>query len=226
MTEELLFSDFEIDTICATEEWMEKKRPLLQGKNINTLIVTRDLLKKISSLDTPNKVLAIARFKDRSITNKPYADNLAIALDDVQDPGNMGTIMRLADWFGISTIICSSNCVDIYNPKVVQATMGSIFRLKNYSVALPEFLSGAINDSIPVYGASLEGKNIYQEELTSSGILVFGNESKGISDEVMKFVTKKIFIPSFSHNTNRAESLNIAVAAGIVCSEFRRRRIK
>jgi len=169
-------------------------------------------MKEISQLSTPNKLLAVVK--------KPEMISLAnsttiLALDGIQDPGNMGTILRTADWFGIQNIICSNQCVDIYNSKVVQSTMGSIFRVNIQYVDLKEYLK---TTKLPIYGALLEGENIYTKEL-SRGIIVMGNEGKGISGEILPLITHPIHIPKFG----QSESLNVSIATGIILSEFARR---
>ena len=147
---------------------------------------------------------------------------LALALDGVQDPGNLGTIIRVADWFGIKRIFCSMDTADCWNPKVVQATMGSIARVQICYLDLGRFVKSLPTD-YPVYGTLLDGDDIYTEKLTHHGIIVMGNEGNGISAVIRKHVNRKLLIPNFSIGTTRAESLNVAVATAIVCSEFRRR---
>jgi TrmH family RNA methyltransferase len=149
--------------------------------------------------------------------------NLTLVLDEIQDPGNLGTIVRLADWFGIRNIICSENCADLYNPKVVQATMGSFTRVKIHYISLPGFLEHALVLNIPVYGAFLEGENLYQRQLTENGLIVMGNEGKGISDVISGFISTKINIPSYPVGAITSESLNVAIATSVICAEFRRR---
>ena len=145
------------------------------------------------------------------------SSQLTIALDKVQDPGNMGTIIRTADWFGIHNIVCSSDSVDIYNPKVIQATMGSFFRVNIVYTDLKKFFSN--NSELAVCGALLDGENIYKKQLTTEGtVLLMGNESKGIAEELLPFVTEKIKIPSYG----KAESLNVATATAIICAEIKR----
>ena len=175
--------------------------------------ITAKELNQISLLTTPNKVLAVVRkIKTNSAIQK---DNLIIALDGIQDPGNLGTIMRIADWYGISDIICSKTTVDWYNPKVVQSSMGAIFRVNMHTVELRDWL---MNCELNIYGALLEGKNIYQETLPEKGVLVLGNEGNGISQELLPLITDAISIPRFGG----AESLNVSVAAAILVSEFKR----
>ncbi len=174
-------------------------------------IVTERELKQISSLSTPNKAIAVMR----QITDKIESTHFYLALDGIQDPGNLGTIIRLADWFGIHQIICSSDCVDCYNPKVVQASMGSIFRIQMHYVELADFLT---KSDLPIYGALLNGENIYTKTLQRKGILVMGNEGNGIRPELLPLVTQALTIPKFGE----AESLNVGIATAILLSEFSR----
>ncbi|MDI9309525.1 MAG: RNA methyltransferase [Limnohabitans sp.] len=172
-------------------------------------------LKKISSLTSPNNSLAIFKIP---LLRTPKKEGLIIALDDIRDPGNLGTIIRLCDWFGINQLICSEETVDAYNPKVVQATMGSLSRVNINYVDLKKFIS---NSKIPVFGTFMEGDNIYKNCLPNEGIIVLGNEANGISKEVENLVTQKISIPRFG-DTQATESLNVATATAIILSEFRR----
>jgi RNA methyltransferase, TrmH family len=174
---------------------------------------TEKQLNQVSTLKTPNKLLAVVR---KPLDQTVDLSGLVLALDGIQDPGNLGTIMRIADWFGIRQIICSNDTVDCYNPKVVQSSMGAVLRVSiNYS-DLEEVLS---NYTGKIYGAFLEGNSIYKEQLNQTGIIVLGNEGNGIRKEVSQFITDKIHIPSFGG----AESLNVSVAAGIIVSEFKRK---
>ena len=147
----------------------------------------------------------------------------SLALDDVQNPGNLGTIVRLADWFGIADIVCSEASADCFNPKVVQATMGAILRVRVHYTDLGAFLHDAGAAGLPVYGTFLEGENIYGTTLTEEGVVVMGNEGRGISQAAARAVTHKLFIPPYPTDRRGSESLNVAMATGIVCSEFRRR---
>ena len=173
-------------------------------------------LKKISFLKSPNTALAVFRIPDETPND---FKKLVVALDDVRDPGNLGTIIRLCDWFGVRDLVCSLATVDCYNPKVVQATMGSITRVNVNYVNLKEVLE-AQNDDI--YGAFIDGENVYETKLSSSGILVLGNEANGIGNSIEKLVTKRISIPRFGE-LQATESLNVANAAAILLSEFKRR---
>lgn len=171
-------------------------------------------MKEISLLTTPGELLAVVQFLPRS----EHQSDLVLVLDGIQDPGNLGTIIRTADWFGVSKIVCSHDTVDCYNPKVVQATMGSLFRMSIDYVDLSAYLS---KTDLPIYGALLDGVDMYTTPLEKKAVLVIGNEGKGISDEVKPWVTKPIFIPKYGE----AESLNAAMATGIILAEYRRSSI-
>lgn len=222
MVEEVLRSDFRVETLVCTSGFLND-HPEIRSK-VNELIeADSQSIQKASLMQNPQDALAVVC---QPVYFEPLLNlknDLILALDFIQDPGNLGTILRIADWFGINTVICSENTVDVFNPKVVQASMGAIFRVKTRYTNLEYFLKETANNQIPVYGTFLEGKDIYTEHLTRNGTLVLGNEGNGISDPVSKFVTQKLFIPSFSSEINKPESLNVAIATAICCSEFRRR---
>ena len=217
------------DLIVATQEWLHGKHFADQTEVIE---VTEEELKKVSFLQHPQQVLAV--FRQDTGTREEAEEkeknfgfsridtlNLSLALDGVQDPGNLGTIIRIADWFGITHIYCSQDTADVYNPKVVQATMGSIARVKvEYGnlLALVESLPA----DVPVYGTLLDGDNIYQQQLENRGLIVMGNEGKGISPALAKKVNRRLLIPNFPEGRATADSLNVAIATAITCSEFRR----
>lgn len=181
-------------------------------------LVSEDELQRISFQQHPQEVLAV--FHIPADVPSPIDDTeLSLALDGVQDPGNVGTIIRIADWFGIKHIYCSPDTADVYNPKVVQATMGSLAHVHITYCDLVPLLRDA---TVPVYGTLLDGHNIYEQQLTSNGIIVMGNEGNGISAEVRQLVDNRLLIPNFNKNTETAESLNVAIATAITCSEFRR----
>lgn len=186
-------------------------------------LITEEELRKISFLQHPQEVIAVFEIPLAPDSQLTLNDQLALALDGVQDPGNLGTIIRIADWFGISTIYCSLDTADAYNPKVVQATMGSLAHVHVLYTDLSELLNG-LPPSYPIYGTLLDGENIYEHELTSNGIIVMGNEGNGISSEVRRHITKRLLIPDYHTDGLRAESLNVAIATAITCSEFRRRQ--
>lgn len=222
MVEEALRSEYKIETLVCTAQFAGQ-HPEIQSKAKEIIEADRDSIQKASLLQNPQEALAIVRQPETEQPELDLSTDLCLALDFIQDPGNLGTILRIADWFGISTVICSENTVDVFNPKVVQASMGAIFRIKTLYTNLESFLSETSEKQIPVYGTFMEGNNIYTEPLTKNGIVVLGNEGNGISDPIGKLVNRKIAIPTFSTNPNKAESLNVAIAASICCSEFRRR---
>ena len=201
------------EAVFATADWQAPA-------GITPQLVTDDELRRISFLQHPQQVLALFPLPANC---KPSTLNLelSLALDGVQDPGNLGTIIRIADWFGISTIICSEDTVDAWNPKVVQATMGSIARVNIIYLNLPDFLDTLPTD-FPVYGTFLDGENIYTQQLTPDGLIIMGNEGNGISEAVRTKVNRRLLIPDF-HQGPTADSLNVAIATAITCSEFRRR---
>lgn len=185
-------------------------------------LITDDELRRISFLQHPQEVLAVFHIPETNHNSQFSIINyqLSLALDGVQDPGNVGTIIRIADWFGISQIFCSPDTADVYNPKVVQATMGS---LAHVSITYCDLVPLLSKTGVPVYGTLLDGQDIYQQTLSENGIIVMGNEGNGISPEVRQLVTNKLLIPNFNQNSETAESLNVAIATAITLSEFRRR---
>ena len=207
--QELLQSNFELEHLYTTQNDFETVQP-----SKHTIINEQDL-KKISALTTPNSCLAVFKIPSE---NKIIYSGLIVALDDIRDPGNLGTILRLCDWFGIKQIICSRETVDIYNPKVVQATMGSITRVNVNYVDLKTFIS---QTKLPVFGTFMNGENIYQSNLPQNGIIIMGNEANGISAEIEKTVTSRLTIPRFGE-LQKTESLNVATATAIILSEFKR----
>jgi TrmH family RNA methyltransferase len=216
---ELLKANFQLETIISTDEGL----PLLEHPGTEVILTSEVEMKKISLLKTPSQILAIVKQPKEQQLSSPLPNDFILALDTIQDPGNMGTIIRLASWFGIRTIVCSNDSVECFNPKVVQATMGAIAHVAIKYTHLPDLLPLALKENRTVYGTFLEGESIYTSPLDNNGIIVLGNEGKGISNEVERFITKKISIPSFSNGNKNIESLNVSIAAAIVCSEFRRR---
>ena len=184
-------------------------------------LISAKEMERISQLKTANSVLAVVELPRHSLAKAQPTKNLVLALDRVQNPGNLGTIIRLADWFGISDIVCSEDTADCFNPKVVQATMGAILRVRVHYTNLAEWLSEQAGTEI--YGTFLEGENIYSAQLDKSGVIVMGNEGQGISAEVAETVSHKLLIPPYPADRCGSESLNVAVATAVICSEFRRR---
>jgi TrmH family RNA methyltransferase len=209
------------ELIIATEEWLESH---VIDRRIETNIVTETELSKVSFLHTPQSVMALFPIPKYIVNTDCLHNNLNLVIDGVQDPGNMGTIVRIADWFGISNIVCSNDTVDVYSPKVIQATMGSILRVNIGYTDLIPFLSKVPSD-YPVYGTLLDGNDIYKEKLSSSGIIIMGNEGNGISSAVRDRITRKLLIPNFPYGRETADSLNVAIATAVTCAEFRRRSL-
>lgn len=218
-------------------------REFLKYQEPEILLTDIEEIKQVSFLKNPQSELAVFRIPTPtlppgggSLTNDSAEEKtnvslsppgggvgggLLLALDGVQDPGNLGTIIRIADWFGIKQIVCSRETADAYNPKTVQATMGSLARIRiKYVDSLPDWIK-SLPEGTPIYGTLLDGENIYQQKLTQQGVIVMGNEGNGISQEVRQLVTHKLLIPSFSDG-DTAESLNVAIATAITCSEFKR----
>jgi TrmH family RNA methyltransferase len=215
-----LMRQYQPEAIFATEDWngIELTGPVPVSR------VTDEELRRISFLQTPQQVLALFPIPEHTSYLSPLTSHLYLALDSVQDPGNLGTIIRIADWFGIDTIFCSEDTADAYNPKVVQATMGSLAHVHIIYTDLLQLFETLPND-FPVYGTLLDGEDIYQQPLSDYGIIVMGNEGNGISEAVRQRVTHRLLIPNF-HQGPSAESLNVAIATAITCSEFRRRGTK
>ena len=214
---DLLAAGFRPTQLFATNEWISC------NPTVSAIEVTPDELARVSLQQHPQQVLALFPIPnyDPSFPIAQHLSSLSLLLDNIQDPGNLGTIIRIADWFGIDTIYCSTGTVDAWNPKVVQATMGSIAHVKIIYIE-PETLFNQLPPDYPIYGTFLDGDNIYTQQLTPHGLIVMGNEGNGISDAVRKRVSKKLLIPNF-HKGDTADSLNVAIATAITCSEFRRR---
>lgn len=222
LIEELLQSGITIESIFATNTWIDKNAQAINKFRNKVESVTSNEMERISLLKSPAPVLGIAEIPSYQLNKKNLENKLTLVLDSVQDPGNLGTIIRIADWFGIENIICSEDAVDVYNPKVVQSTMGAIFRVKTHYMPLDELFLLNKDLQLPVYGTLLDGDNIYSKNLSQSGIIIMGNESKGINPVYQSFITDKLFIPFYPEGRKRSESLNVGIATAIVCAEFRR----
>ncbi len=201
--------------IFATRDFIETNKVTLRRLNLKFTETTEAELKKISLQSTPSGVLAICNYFKKPKANFNFEENFSFYLDDVRDPGNLGTIIRLADWFGVSTIFCSPGSCDFYNPKVIQSTMGAFLRVKSVYVELSDMLEK--QEIKTIYGAVLDGNNLYRENL-KNGLILIGNEANGISDQNLKLITKKLTIPA--NQNNGTESLNAAMATSIIASEF------
>lgn len=210
-----LLGRFSCRLLLGTSEWLEK-HPCAIAKE--TIEVSQEELTKVSLLKSPQEVLAVFDMPHYEFTPDCIKHSLCLALDDIQDPGNLGTIIRIADWFGIQDIFCSTGTADAFNPKTVQATMGALARVRLHYCDLKKLVS-----SLPLFGTFLDGKNIYTEELSENGLIIMGNEGNGISPEIAALVNRRLLIPNYPQGKETSESLNVAVATSIVCSEFRRR---
>ncbi len=221
---DLLHSDRTVPELFAKTEWLAEIAPGLL-KNVNTIHeVSHRELKKISNLTTPHEVLAIVKMPPSPGTFSPDKQELVLALDGIQDPGNMGTIIRTASWFGIRTMLCSEACADVYNPKVIQASMSGFINVTVLYIDLKEVLKTFKEQGIPVMGTFPDGENLYRVNLPAGGLLVLGNESRGISRDLYTLIDRRLSIPAKTTKRPRPmESLNVATAAGIICSELRRR---
>lgn len=218
---DLLEAGYKAKLLVCTNQYFSKRH--LAAEEV--IEVSDDELRKVSFLQHPQDVLGVFEIPNTSALHTPDPQSLCIALDGVQDPGNLGTIIRIADWFGINQIFCSTDTADAFNPKTVQATMGSIARVIITYTDLRQFFDTLPAD-IPVYGTLLDGKNIYEEELTEGGIIVMGNEGNGISEEIRQRINRRLLIPNYPQGRKTADSLNVAIATAITCNEFRRRTIK
>lgn len=210
--EELLKNGYAVDKIYTTELFST-------NSDVNQILISDNELKKISQLVQPNTALALCEIPQEKELN---LNGLVIALDDIRDPGNLGTIIRLADWFGVEQIICSKETVDLYNQKVIQSTMASFTRVQVNYVDLKEVFTNYKN---PILGTFMDGENIYKKDFPKDAIMVMGNEANGISDELLPFISDKITIPRFG-KLQQTESLNVAMATGILLSEFNSSKIK
>ncbi|WP_353133469.1 RNA methyltransferase [Pseudopedobacter sp.] len=214
---EFLASKYIVHTIYCLSKDISNLPKLSQKQNI--FEISEQELEKISLLQTPQEALALVEIPKFNLNTLETKRGINLVLDGVQDPGNLGTIIRTADWFGFGTIICSKNTVDAYNPKVVQATMGSLSRVNIVYTDLPEFLS---KQQSTKFGTLLDGNNIYNEDWPESGFLILGSEGNGISDEIISLLDRSITIPKIGNT----ESLNVGIAAAICCSEIRRKSLK
>lgn len=223
MFDEILNSEFFVKQLFfvsseITKSTLQKINTLSQKNSCEIFEVSSSEMSRITYLKSSTPILMCVEIPKYDFYYKE--GSLILALDNVQDPGNLGTIIRIADWFGISDVICSPTSSDVYNPKVVQATMGAITRVRVHYLPLKEVISSL---KVPIYGTFLDGENIYNKKLSmKSGVIVMGNEGNGISDEIAALVGERLFIPPFPLGAQTSESLNVAVATSIICSEFRR----
>ena len=220
-----LMSYFPCKLLLGTAEYLNTHKNLSADEIIE---VDQKELEQASSLKSPRDTFAIfsqKRLRTFTRSNGTPLQPLSIALDDVQDPGNLGTIIRLADWYGIEHIYCSLHCADAYSTKVIQATMGAIARVQVHYVDLVDFIKD-LDKNTPVYGTFLDGDDMYQMDLSDGGLIVMGNEGNGISHEIENLITRKLYIPNYPQGQATSESLNVAIATAITCAEIRRQSLK
>lgn len=210
---------FECDLLIAKPSWMATQGDI-PAKEL--LEADDDDIRKASFLKNPQDVLAVFQRPAWSLEDADPQNQLILALDGIQDPGNLGTIIRLADWFGIEHIVCSPDTADVFSPKTVQATMGALAHVKVHYTELEDYLKAQAARQIPLFGTFLDGENMYTKELSANGIIVMGNEGNGIRPQIEKLINQKLYIPSFPPERETSESLNVAIATAVICAEFRR----
>jgi len=215
-----MLTAFESELIIAKTSWMATQGDIPTKELLDA---DEEDIRKASFLKNPQDVIAVFKQPSWDIIEVSPSTHLVLALDGIQDPGNLGTIIRLADWFGIEHIVCSRDTADVFSPKVVQATMGALAHVKVHYTDLPLYIKENKEIGIPIYGTFLDGENMYEKELSPAGILVMGNEGNGIRPDIEILVSEKLFIPNYPMERETSESLNVAMATGIICAEFRRR---
>jgi len=220
---EVLKSDFVIENIFATHEFLYRNKSNI-NKVKSIVEVTENEIQKASLLKSPQNSIAICSLPSKDELPGHFDGNLSIYLDGIQDPGNLGTIIRICDWFGIDQIFCSPDTADVFNPKVIQSSMGSFCRIRVYQVNYHELIAMAKKSEVEILGAFIDGDDIYANQFPHKTLIVLGNEGNGIREELERKMNKKIKIPAFSKNPDKAESLNVSVAAAIICSEFMRQQ--
>jgi TrmH family RNA methyltransferase len=215
-----MMHSFECEWILAKPSWIAAQGGVAAAE---LEVDEKDEIRKVSFLSTPQDVIAVFKRPAYDVRRADASRRLVVALDGIQDPGNLGTIVRLADWFGVGHIVCSPDTADVFSPKAVQATMGALSRVHIYYTSLPAYLEAASSRSIPLYGTFPNGDDLYAHPLSGSGVIVMGNEGNGIRPEVERLIHQKLCIPSYPPEQATSESLNVAIATAVVCAEFRRR---
>ena len=224
LVKEFLMAEIPLRMLVAKPEFIKALSPDLLKYTDEIEPAGYEELKRISILKTPHNALAVVPIPETKTDPDKILKDLCVALDFIQDPGNLGTIIRAAAWFGIKSIVCSKNCVDVFNPKVIQASMGAILNVRVHYYDLVKFLGKARHIGLKVYGTLLDGTSIYTSKLGKEGVILLGNESKGISDDLRPYITTKLIIPKFTSAIHGIDSLNVGMAASVVFSEFARRK--
>ncbi len=222
LVRDALAAGVDVDQLYATRDWLVRLPKMRRKEGMRVEEIDEATLHRLSSLSTPHQVLAVLPMPQRRLSWESVASGLTLALDGIQDPGNLGTILRAAAWFGVGQILCSPDCVDAFNPKVIQASMGAFLHVPVIEADLPSFLEAAAGRGVKVAVAVLDGESIYEARLMLPHVVVLGNESHGVTAQLMPFAHRKITIPPADAAKPGRESLNVAMAAAIVCSEFMR----
>lgn len=220
LVNELLFSGLTIEHLLALPAWIEQNQAIIGQYDV--IPVTEDEMARVSNFQSIPEVIAIAQIPRNAALPTDIQTSLSVILNGIQDPGNLGTILRVCDWFGIRYVFCDAACAGVYNPKTVQASMGAVFRVKVFYTDLVELISRYTSPDFPCHGTFLHGENIYRTSLSSRGFIVMGNEGQGISPDIERLVSHRLTIPSFARSERSTESLNVGVATGIILSEFKR----
>ena len=221
LVSELLCSTFKIHSILAYPEWISNHQAQLKEKQI--IEVNQKEMSYLSNFQSLPEVIALVHIPTSHFQVAEIREHLSLLLNGIQDPGNLGTILRLADWFGIQHVFCDSDCASVYNPKCVQASMGAIFRINTHYTELIPLIQQMKQPDFPICGTFLNGRNIYTTPLKPKGFIIMGNEGNGISQAIQETVTHKLFIPNYPEGSTTSESLNVAIATAITCAEFRRK---
>jgi TrmH family RNA methyltransferase len=221
MVAEVLESKFAVEKLYATNSFIVKNKPKIKNEKVVTE-VTREDIEKASLMKNPQNSIALCKLPAEKELPIKIDSDLGIFLDEIQDPGNLGTIIRICDWFGIEHLFCSPKTADLFNPKVIQSSMGSFCRVNVWYTAFEPVVELASKSEMKILGAFLDGENIYRQNFSTRILLVMGNEGNGISPEIEKMIEKRIKIPEFNKNPKSAESLNVSVATAIICSEIKR----
>jgi TrmH family RNA methyltransferase len=224
LVREYIMAGNRVSLLACKPEWIDSEPEQVISGADEVVTINYDDLRHISSLKTPHNVLAVAAMKKLPYSDELLNGALTLVLEYIQDPGNLGTIVRIAAWFGIKNILCSPDCVDFYNPKVIQASMGALIHVMVYYQPLEPILERAQAHSLTIFGATMDGESIYDSALGTEGLILLGNESKGISERLLGYVTKRITIPGPDKPLAGIESLNVSMATAIICSEFARRK--
>jgi len=213
-------SDHRVHLIFAGRAWITQNSAFLKDAGLEVVETDPSVMKKVSSLVTPTQVLALVHIPEGQASEADLAASPLLAFESIRDPGNLGTIIRTADWFGIDQIICTPDSADVYNPKVVQASMGAVTRVRVSYMEITRLLQTASFQGKAVYGTFLDGDNVYQMSLEKNPLILFGNESRGLSDKYDPYIRQRVAIPSFSKKGAGSESLNVASSVAVLCSEL------